>query len=496
MKIEAKKIYQTITAFLVVAILLFTIFSNSVFSALVATDSQKVDLDYYNENFWQSHTRTTTNDKAYNGKHIQLTNSVHFYGYGDVSYKDYIYKPYEFEGEKTFQFKIDETKANYHTLDGAGIIFNAKETDGKLTADVLLFQEKQVVLYRLENVNIQEFETSPNKIVANYAKSVVATVNKTENSLHKIIIKTSPTNIAVKDNNVEIMNVNLNYSEHAGDDFGFIVSYTQHDCSILTEIEFSDFELEVEDYNVPIKVIDQFNNPVSGSTFEVLDKNGKSLGTATTNAKGEAIIKGLLPDEYTIRQISAAAGYVKSDKTSKILITDEGKIKDDQEKEIKLIEFENLKLMSIGIKTYLLNTTTPISNVKVGICDNQGKLLKATDGTDIILVTDKNGTGDFAKLANFDPGIYCYVVVEAPESYEKNTTVYSFTVKEDGSVVYNNPTKEIIYLNVKSTQTVTEEKKSLPKTGEISILTTIAVLSVIAGVSLICIQIARVKSKQ
>lgn len=493
MKIETKKIFKTITASLIIATLMFTIFSSSVFSALVATEAQKVDLDYYNENFWQVHTRTTTNDHAYNGKHIQLTNSVHFYGYGDISYKDYLYKPYEFEGEKTFQFKIDETKGNYHTLDGAGIIFNAKESNGKLTADVLLFQEQQVVLYRLEDVDIATFETTPNKVVANYAKQVLATANKTSDSLHKIIIKTTPTNIAVKDNNTEIMNVKLDYSKHAGDDFGFLVSYTQHDCSILTEIEFSEFELEIEDYNVPIKVIDQFKNPVSGSTFEVLDKNGKSLGTATTNAKGEAIIKGLLPDEYTIKQVSAAAGYVKSDKISKIKITDEGKIQDEQQKEIKEVEFENPKLLKIEIKTYLQNTTTPIPNVKVGICDNDGKLLKATDGTDVIVITDKSGLGDFAKVANFDPGTYNYIVTEAPDTYEKNVTIYSFTIKDDGNVVYNNPTKEIIYLNVKTSQPATEQKATLPKTGVISIGMAISILSVIAVISFICIQISRLK---
>ena len=49
------------------------------------------------------HTRTTTNDQAYNGKHIVIQNdSIDFYGYGDNSYKDFLYKEYKNPGKKYF----------------------------------------------------------------------------------------------------------------------------------------------------------------------------------------------------------------------------------------------------------------------------------------------------------------------------------------------------------------------------------------------------------
>ena len=79
--------------------------------------------EWQKEEYWEWHTRTTTEDKAYNGNHIVIKNDmINFYGYWKNSYKDFLYKEYDNPGKKIFKFKIDETKADYHTLDGAGFI--------------------------------------------------------------------------------------------------------------------------------------------------------------------------------------------------------------------------------------------------------------------------------------------------------------------------------------------------------------------------------------
>ena len=44
--------------------------------------------EWQEKNYWEWHTRTTTNDKAYNGEHIKIEDDkINFYGYGVVSYK-------------------------------------------------------------------------------------------------------------------------------------------------------------------------------------------------------------------------------------------------------------------------------------------------------------------------------------------------------------------------------------------------------------------------
>ena len=102
----------------IICVIMLIIFSNLNF--VMATETTVVDSnnweDWQQYNYWEWHTRTTTDDKAYNGKHIVIQNDViDFYGYWQNSYKDFLYKEYENPGKKIFKFIIDESKANYHT---------------------------------------------------------------------------------------------------------------------------------------------------------------------------------------------------------------------------------------------------------------------------------------------------------------------------------------------------------------------------------------------
>lgn len=207
--------------------------------------------EWQDKDYWEWHTRTTTDDWAYNGEHIQIQNDViDFYGYWQNSYKDFLYKDYKNSGKKTFEFIIDEKNASYHTLDGAGFIFNSKKEDGKLSGYILLFTQNTVNLYRLDDVDINEFETTSNKIVADYGE-LITSVTKTNSTIHKLKVITTPTNVNVQEDGKELMNVNLDYSKHVGNSFGLISSYTQHACSILSKIEFSQFKMKIEDYKKP-----------------------------------------------------------------------------------------------------------------------------------------------------------------------------------------------------------------------------------------------------
>lgn len=304
--------------------------------------------EWQEKNYWEWHTRTTTNDKAYNGEHIKIEDDkINFYGYGVVSYKDFLYKKYKNNGKKTFSFRIDESQANYHTLDGAGIIFNSNIVNNKLTGYVLLFKEKEIVIYRLENINIDEFETTPNKTIEMYG-TIVSKCSKNNTGIHDLVIEITPTNISIKENDTQIVNEKLEYSLNVGNDFGLISSYSQHDCAILSKIEFSQFDIKIEDYTYEILNTDINNNPVAGGTFILEDEKENKILEESTNENGVFSVKNLTPGRYIVKQIKAPDGYEINNEEFPFIVSNDGKMLDiNTNKETNIIVKNNKKQQTV-----------------------------------------------------------------------------------------------------------------------------------------------------
>ena len=304
--------------------------------------------EWQEKNYWEWHTRTTTNDKAYNGEHIKIEDDkINFYGYGIVSYKDFLYKKYKNNGKKTFSFRIDESQANYHTLDGAGIIFNSNIVNNKLTGYVLLFKEKEIVIYRLENINIDEFETTPNKTIEMYG-TIVSKCSKNNTGIHDLVIEITPTNISIKENDTQIVNEKLEYSLNVGNDFGLISSYSQHDCAILSKIEFSQFDIKIEDYTYEILNTDINNNPVAGGTFILEDEKENKILEESTNENGVFSVKNLTPGRYIVKQIKAPDGYEINNEEFPFIVSNDGKMLDiNTNKETNIIVKNNKKQQTV-----------------------------------------------------------------------------------------------------------------------------------------------------
>ena len=328
---------------------------------------------YYNDEYWEWHTRVTTDDKAYNGKHIEINDSIKFYGYWKNSYKDFLYKDYSYAGEKTFAFILDETKADYHTLDGAGFIFNAKQEDGKLSGYAILVNRTSIELYRMDNIDIAKFEVTGNKTMRSYAGEPIATVDKGGVQLHEFVIKTSPTNVTVIDNKQEKLNVNLDYSKHSGESFGLIASYAQHNCSNLTQIEFSELSLDIDNYMIPVLKVNENNEPLQGAEFQIKNEAGEVVREGITNENGIFEIEGLPQGTYTLEETKAPSTYAFKPESYKFKITSNGKAVDiETGKEITLkIVNEALKF---EITDYIENTEKAISGIKVQLYDENGKV--------------------------------------------------------------------------------------------------------------------------
>ena len=415
------------------------------------------DKDYYNDEYWEWHTRTTTDDRAYNGKHIEINDSIKFYGYWQNSYKDFLYKDYPYAGEKTFAFILDETKADYHTLDGAGFIFNAKQEDGKLSGYAILVNQTSIELYRMDNINIATFEVTGNKTMRSYAGDPIATVNKGGVQLHKFIIKTSPTNVTVIDNEQEKLNVNLDYSKHSGESFGLIASYAQHDCSSLTQIEFSEFNLDLDNYVVPVLKVNEDDEPLQGVEFQVKNESGEVVRKGTTNEKGIFEIEGLQEGIYTLEETKPISTYAFKSRSYKFKMTRDGKAVDvETGKEITLkIVNEALKF---EITDYVIDTEKPIPGAKIQLYDENGKEVLGKDGKPIIVTTDSNGK---AKFTGIEAGTYTYKQVEVADGYIINNKTNKVIVENDGKVTYiqdkdGNGKDGIIYNKIKTNESSKE----------------------------------------
>lgn len=431
------------------------------------TPTLRRGLYYYDDEYWEWHTRITTDDKAYNGNHIEIMDSIKFYGYWQNSYKDFLYKDYPYAGEKTFSFVLDETKADYHTLDGAGFIFNAKQEDGKLSGYAILVGKSNIELYRMDDIDIATFEVTGNRTMKSYAGDPIATVNKRGVQLHKFVIKTSPTNVTVVDNEQEILNVDLDYSKHSGESFGLISSYAQHNCTSLTQIEFLEFSLDLDNYVIPVLKVNEDDEPLQGAEFQVKNEAGEVVRRGTTNEDGIYEIEGLQEGIYTLEETKAPSTYAFKNRVYRFKITNNGKAVDVETGEEITFKIVN-EALKFEVRDYIIDTEKPISESKIQLYDENGKAVLGKDGKPIIAVTDGEGKATFTGIEA--EKTYTYKQIEVPEGYIINNTINKVVVENDGKVIYiededGNGKDGIIYNKIKTKEDSKDSENGQNKTS-------------------------------
>ena len=188
-----------------------------------------------------------------NDPHIIIRDNgqVVFYGYGAPAYKDFMLSVDDTVSDKHFSFDMDESKVDYHSMEGGGFLFgiaiNDQSTgstdDDTMSGYAVLFTEDGTNLYRLTDVNVKTFhDTEDDEMEYVRGIELIQTGNKdTDNEQHSIKIDVVNNVLTVMDNAVLALDsVTLDV---VGNRFGPLVSYASHGCSQLSYFVYDNLKM-------------------------------------------------------------------------------------------------------------------------------------------------------------------------------------------------------------------------------------------------------------
>lgn len=249
-----------------------------------------------------------------NNKHIIIKQNgqrVTFYGYGMPSYKDFTFLPTTDTSSRDISFDIDLSTVSFHTMEGAGFLFNIKKNgSGNLDGYALLIvgevdtnfsediSKRNINLYKLTNVSPEALKqgnasTTSSSVttdsildISGVSKVVFSSDSSPKNGDNSLVYPQGRTPLTSK--NVHYMKIQVSQTELIVQDspsgadgsystimdykgltgtgangVGLIASNLQHGCSILSSLTFN-------------------NVVIQGSTWPIVDLTASS---ATSQGK-------------------------------------------------------------------------------------------------------------------------------------------------------------------------------------------------------------------
>ena len=207
-----------------------------------------------------------------------------------------------------------------------------------------------------------------------------------------------------------------------------------------------------------------------GAVIGVFDANGKEVARETTGENGTVTFTGLEVGNYYYKEISAPTGYVLNSTEYHFTVENDGTVTFAKDS-TKVIYNDRLTVDHVIITKYEEGTKVVVGGAVIGLFDASGnKLVEQT--------TNEKGQVDFTGL---EPGTYKYKELTAPNGYVLNDTIYTFTIAENGTVIFDTA-NGIIYNKKK------EDKPDIPKVyGDVTLVkyeegTTIRVEGAIIGI--------------
>ncbi|MHB1485702.1 MAG: MSCRAMM family protein, partial [Saccharofermentanales bacterium] len=193
----------------------------------------------------------------------------------------------------------------------------------------------------------------------------------------------------------------------------FIVVYTNHTDS---DSGFEEWAIRIFDKSeMKIVKVDQFGNPVPGAVFEISKLSDFSIieATGTTDANGFILLSDIITGTYYVREVSAPAGYVKSDEVKTVILTKDA---------LSTVTFTNTEIGNMKlIKVDQFNN--PVAGAIFEISSTSAFTTFTTLGT-----TDADG---FILVTGMDAGTYYIREKLAPAGYVKSDEIKTVTIDKD-----------------------------------------------------------------
>ena len=222
--------------------------------------------------------------------------------------------------------------------------------------------------------------------------------------------------------------------------------------------------LSVKNNNAKIKIykVDEYNSPISGVTFELLNLNGEVLQTSVTNSEGIVIFNNLYQGTYYVKEKNSAEGYLLNGEILEIAVdcnsTEERTIKNGEPTGTLIIIKQDKENGSIpqGDATlegaiYKVFADEDIYNVS--------KTKKFYNKGDVVATRITNEKGETDEVTDLPLGKYMVKEVKAPMGYLLDKTEYRVNLE------YKNPSTEIITKKIVSIDEVKKMQVHIYKSG-------------------------------
>ncbi|MEK4975900.1 S-layer homology domain-containing protein [Bacillus sp. FSL K6-6540] len=271
--------------------------------------------------------------------HVQASNggnTLTFYGYTSPAYKDFMLTQGSPSGKKIITFDMDESKVDYHSMEGGGFLFNTQiDVSGKLSGYAILYVQGAINVYKIDGVDAAALHNETwSPLSSMSGVTSIGSFPKGASTHHSIKIVVTDTTLSMWDNGDQIIR-NLALPDVYGNEFGPIVSHISHACEIISIFSFDNMKLystsskplDVAVDNIlwgtsPLRYVVNINDDPRGD----LDQgSNQSKLTEAFNNKGTQYI-GVTESTYTdtnddfIRGLNEGGLHVDSDKSTDDII--------------------------------------------------------------------------------------------------------------------------------------------------------------------------------
>ena len=157
---------------------------------------------------------------------------------------------------------------------------------------------------------------------------------------------------------------------------------------------------------------------LAGAKITVYQPDGSIYYEGVTGSSGTIRFERPAAGEYTFKETAAPAGYYLQEAVFRFTVTASGQVEGDT-------TMVNHKKTELILSKVDVTTAEELPGAEIEVTDQDGKTI--FNG-----ISDEHGKVYFEIPA---PGEYHFKEVTAPEGYERNETVFTFTVFDDGTVL-------------------------------------------------------------